>query len=926
MLLVAIVCLPFRITPWLESSNQGVSNVAIPKAVLSHATYSKQGIAKAENARKNANANAAQLQNGYASERSDSSPASALEAAVAQTIVVEFRPEVDPEVLADAVGGQLVRREPGNFASVKVSGDSGLAIAKLKAIPGVLSVEKSRILKVLEESSVLASVTVPGGAANPLSGAALGSTTSAITGSTSGIVSGTSTSEDPDLGRQWGLSVAQVPEAWDLGADGKGITIAIVDTGVDLNHPDLKDKVVPGYNAILDSTNSYDLQDRNGHGTHVAGIAAAAKGNGYGIVGVAYNAKIMPIKTMNRDGEGQDTDIARGIRWAVDHGAKIINLSLGSDAEESVLKSAVQYALSKNLLVIAAAGNYDSGNNPGVSYPAADPGVMAVGAVDQQSAIADFSVSGPKIALTAPGVEILSDYWDATLGSTYAWMDGTSMASPFVSGAAALVWSKHLDWGAEQVRQALENGAKDLGEPGRDQVFGYGLVDPYRALQVSTPISQYDSPANISVAGGMVQGTGGVGLKVPAQAFATDMTVTIQNIGNPGDLPAGIVSGGSPFQVQWKALQGSTSSGLTGASLGNALGAATPLKMLSLAAQMSAPKSGKAGFLFHWSGSRWINVGGGESVGTVTAGIYDQGIYRLGYQTLPTTSRIAGADRLSTAIQIAEAAYPTGADTVILARSDDFPDALAGVPLAYKLHAPILLTPSDHLADLVWQEIDKLAPQKIILLGGNGALSPSVESRAATIAATERLAGNNRYETAGIIAKALGTRGEAFLVNGDNFPDALSAAAAAALSGDPILLTSANALPSATDQTLRSLSVSHVTIVGGEGVVSAAQLNNFPGMSRLAGVDRYGTAAAVLSAFPPQGSEIFVATGEDFPDALAGGVLAAIQTSAIMLVPPMGLPSTQQSLLQSWGSKLPIALGGSSVVSDTVLNQVVKIR
>ncbi len=831
-------------------------------------------------------------------------PPPALATRTVQGVVVELKPGVDPKALARAIGGELLRREPGNFASLKVSGDREQAITKLKAFPGVLTAEKSRMLKISgEKASAFTSV----------GGSSVEAKIAASAGVDQVAAAGMDVQGDPYFGDQWGLIEAQVPQAWDLGADGSGITIAIVDTGVDLNHPDLKDKLVPGYNAILDSTQSYDLQDRNGHGTHVAGIAAAAKGNGYGIAGVAYNAKIMPIKTMDRDGQGQDTDIARGIRWAVDQGANIINLSLGSNGEEAVLKSAVQYALSKNCLVVAAAGNYDSGSNLGVSYPAADPGVIAVSAVDEKGIFANFSVSGPEIALAAPGVRILSDFWQRRLGSTYAWLDGTSMASPFVAGSAALVWSKHRDWSAAQVREVLENGATDLGDSGRDADFGYGLVDPYRSLLISAPLPHLASPALVSLSGGLVQGEAGVDLKVPAQTFAVDTTVTLQTTGSPGDLPAGITPTGSAFQVQWQAVGGS-------AVVSSASEA--PLKMLSLTVQASPPHGGPSGYIFRWTGSRWLVVGGGQATGTIQAGIYEPGTYQVGYRMQEAQPRLAGTDRLGTAIQIAEAAYPTGADIVILARADDFPDALAGVPLAYKLHAPILLTYPDRLDDRVWEEIKKLGSQKIVLLGGTGAIAPSVESRLRALAPTERLAGANRYATAGAVAKALGTRGEAMLANGENFPDALAAAAAAALAGEPILITSVSTLPSETDQVLRQLAVSTLTVVGGEGVVPSAILTNLPGITRLAGADRYATAAAVLKAFPPHGSRVFIATGEDFPDALAGGVLAAVETSGILLVPPAGVPSLQQALVQSWKAITPIALGGSGVVSDAVLSQI----
>lgn len=267
---------------------------------------------------------------------------------------------------------------------------------------------------------------------------------------------------------------------------------------------------------------------------------------------------------------------------------------------------------------------------------------------------------------------------------------------------------------------------------------------------------------------------------------------------------------------------------------------------------------------------------------------------------------------------VSQAGFPNGTDTAILARADEFPDALAGAPLAFKLHAPILLTLTETLPDGVIAEIQRLAPQKIILLGGTAAISAGIEQQLRGSYSVQRLGGSNRYATAALIASALGTLGQAVVVNGTNFPDAISMASIAARQGMPILLTDADILPVETDTVLCQFFVSETTVAGGEGVVIPDTFNDLPNPTRVSGNDRYATAAAVLQANPPQGSLLFLATGENFPDALTGGVLAALDTTDIVLVPVTGPSPDEVSVIQTWHDQNTYVLGGSSVVPDVI--------
>jgi thermitase len=229
---------------------------------------------------------------------------------------------------------------------------------------------------------------------------------------------------DPDWGNQYGLLAIHAPQGWDLNTGSSAVTIAIVDTGADLDHVDMAGKIVPGFDFVNNNDHPQD-NDAQSHGTHVAGIAAAETNNGIGVAGVSWGAQIMPVKVLNSGGFGKYENVAAGIVWAADHGAEVINLSLGGSMPSSVLKDAVDYAYGKGVTLVAAAGN--SGSNS-VLYPARYPHVIAVAATDSNNNRASFSNYGSEIDVAAPGVDIYS----TTLDDTYGYLSGTSMAAPFV--------------------------------------------------------------------------------------------------------------------------------------------------------------------------------------------------------------------------------------------------------------------------------------------------------------------------------------------------------------------------------------------------------------------------------------------------------------------------------------------------------------
>ncbi|MEH2170954.1 MAG: S8 family peptidase [Nostoc sp.] len=280
----------------------------------------------------------------------------------------------------------------------------------------------------------------------------------------------------PDLGgNNWGADLVKAPEVWAHGYTGKGVVVAVVDTGVDYNHEDLKNNIwtnskeIAG-NGIDDDGNGYvddnygwnfadqnnNTLDDNGHGTHVSGTIAG-ENNNYGVTGIAYDAKIMPVKALDSSGSGSYSSISKGIRYAVDNGANVINLSLGGGSSNRTLESAIDYASSKGVIVVMAAGN-DGDSSP--DYPAryASKSGIAVGAVDKNSNLADFSNrSGTnEIAyVTAPGVKVYS----SVPNNQYATYSGTSMAAPHVAGIVALMLSANPNLTDAQVRQIVTETA-----------------------------------------------------------------------------------------------------------------------------------------------------------------------------------------------------------------------------------------------------------------------------------------------------------------------------------------------------------------------------------------------------------------------------------------------------------------------------------
>lgn len=311
---------------------------------------------------------------------------------------------------------------------------------------------------------------------------------------------------DPDFGNEWALNMLGALCAWGYTRGSPAVTVAVIDSGVDMNHPDLAGRLrSDGYDFVDDDA---DPHDENGHGTNVAGIIAATLNNAQGIAGLAPNVSILPIRVMNARGKGSDLGIARGIRYAADKGAQVINLSLGAtltigaEHESAPVIEAIRAAQAKGALVVVAAGN------DFVPLPNAivgdNPEALIVAATDDSDRLAPFSNYGEWVDVTAPGVHILSTMPtyetfltsdavspDERLQPGYDYMSGTSQATPLVSALAALLFSLHPDWTPAEVAQAIKEAAHDISQANPTLAssgrIGAGRIDACATLTQAAP-------------------------------------------------------------------------------------------------------------------------------------------------------------------------------------------------------------------------------------------------------------------------------------------------------------------------------------------------------------------------------------------------------------------------------------------------------
>ena len=418
-----------------------------------------------------------------ASSHRDATPVAALDDesaayAIPGELVVDFRDD-EPHDRIAALGRRLgVTFTPASRSEVDtdeiytvVSGDAARVLAELRANPDVEAADFEFVYGLPEDALDAEDEAIPAGD-NP--------------------VLHKDFPNDPRFKDQWHLQQIHVMDTWKA-AQGDGVIVAVIDTGV-AKVPDLKEtEIVGGWNFVTDTA---DATDDHGHGTHVAGTIAQSTHNGVGVAGVAFHAKIMPIKVLSARGSGSVSGIANGIRWAADHGAKVINMSLGGPMASSVLSKAVKYAHDKGVVVVCAAGNDGRGK---VSYPAAYPHAIAVAATQFDESTTFYSNWGKEIDIAAPGGNTRVDQNgdgqpDGVLQNTivpgnisqndYLWFMGTSMASPHVAGVAALVVGQGVT-DPDAVEKVLKETARQpkAGQKDGQNRYGAGIVDAAAAVK-----------------------------------------------------------------------------------------------------------------------------------------------------------------------------------------------------------------------------------------------------------------------------------------------------------------------------------------------------------------------------------------------------------------------------------------------------------
>jgi minor extracellular protease Epr len=608
----------------------------------------------------------------------------------------------------------------------------------------------------------------------------------------------------------WAYAKVGVDKLWEKGATGEGITIAILDTGVDIHNPNLYNSIVQGYNAIT-KTSGYDvIDDDNGHGSAIAGIIAAEKKK-LGLTGVAYGAKIMPVKVLNEKGQGADKDIADGIRWAADHGANIINLSFGASQQEKVLDEALEYAAQKGCLIIAAAGNrytkYTSEaeyDQPNILYPAAHPAVMAITATDINDELCPFSSAGPRAELAVPGKELFSyDLWQKNDKSKI--LSGTSYSTAFASAAAALLWSSYPTLKAAEIREVLTMTAADLGPTGRDSKYGFGRMDLEKAYEACQERLVYESKALVGLSGGILIVEGYPLLQSPAILeiekgtfdLPASANVSLERYEENYFLPKNITPASEAFLVSWD----------------NTL-LNKPLK-LSIK-PLYQLKSNESYLIYKYCNTRWIPVIGGEydyEQNLIEVMLREPGIYKAGIMTKMDYS-FGQENPALVSYEIAREAFPQGADNVIIVNEKDSPGILLAITLSARYNAPVLLSNSSELTSEAQALLSFSGTKNIYIIGGQGVITASLEQELKQYGDIIRLGGRDRFETALNVAKHTIMKNQVAIVDYADNTHLLTSAAYAARNACPLLLSAKNKIDNNALKMIRTYSVPKVITIG----------------------------------------------------------------------------------------------------------------
>jgi putative cell wall-binding protein len=579
------------------------------------------------------------------------------------------------------------------------------------------------------------------------------------------------TPNDPSFPDQWAPRRVRAPEAWARSTGDTSVVVAVVDSGVDATHPDLAGNVLEGADFVGDGA----VGDPEGHGTGVAGVIAAKGNNGVGVAGYCWTCKILPVRSLDAKGNGSSSTVASGIRWAADHGADIINLSLAGSSTNQTLESAIAYAISRGVLVVAAAGNQTrSGQNLTVpQYPAASDGVLGVVATTDSDVAYSWTFNGPWADVTAPGCVT-----STAPNGGYKAACGTSFASPAVAGVLALALAAFPKAPPSAVQSALLSTTVPL----TSALAAKGRIDAAALLDQLAPLfPNVVTPERVAGADRIA-----TAVALSKRAFLAADTVVVARADSYADALAA-----SPLAGRFHApvlLTGSSALAPNVAEEVRRLGATTA----------------------------WLIGGTGALSPAVEAGLQAAGVASL--------PRLAGTSRYDTARLIA---MQLGAVSAYVVEATGWPDAVAVSGLAALTKTPILLVDRNGVPAATSQAIAALHPTTITVVGGTGVVSDAVvNTLRATGATVNRLFGASRYQTSAVIAGVAATSGadahRTWVATGADWPDALAAGPAAAATGAVLLLVDGRSVATPTVATwLKAVvgGVRELVVVGGPASV-----------------------------------------------------------------------------------------------------------
>lgn len=725
---------------------------------------------------------------------------------------------------------------------------------------------------------------------------------------------------DPKTGPQYSLDRMRVRDAWAL-STGSARTVAVLDTGIDFGHPDLAGRVLAGHDFV---NNDGDARDDNGHGTWVSGIVGANTNDGFGIAGISWRDRILPVKIMNANGTGDSSDLTAGIVWATDRGANVINMSVGGFPYSQYVHDAVRYAWGRGVVLVGAAGNNAV---EGPFYPASYPEVISVSASQVDDEFSSWSNYGADVDVSAPGASILTTNCavckpveqDLSGDHRFTYISGTSFAAPNVAGVVALIWARYPTMTNAQVVDRLKTTVDDLGYAGWDNRYGRGRVNALRAVGGAAPAiplgGQDAAEGNNTLAAARLIAIGSTVRPNIYPAGDVDVFAVDAPMGGRVDIAVGPVLDARPWPWNRSSLPIDPVLNVYRADGSHIVTVDADNPAATDRASVQLSTNARLLVRVH----NYMPNGNRGAYALTTTFVDNVG------PTLASIGPVAGATRVSYDGTLVTATFTEPVSGVSdssfqLRRGGTVVPATVSYDPASRLAT---LRPSVPLAGEVAYQVSLTST--IVDLAGNPL--PPKGWQFTTGKAAPRISGSDRYATsAALSASAFGPGVPvAYVATGAAFPDALAGGPAARVAGGPLLLVAPTSVPAATAAELTRLRPGRIVVLGSAGAVSAGVLDRLRtytagSVTRIAGADRYATAAAIsASAFPTGSNLVFVATGSNYPDALAAGADAARQRAPILLVGTSDLPPATAAELTRLRPTHIVVMGGPTVVTDAVV-------